>query len=217
MLDPRKNICKKIKLILEQTLASSEEKANFLMFFCFSLSGYLIIMGKKNLDSPKIRNQKNEVPKRGPIMKKDRKPSLGETETDPGGFPSTISDLRVLIVDDVRANRQLLYHILKKEGFQTREAEDGKEGIRLFQEWAPHIILMDHLMPEMDGLETTRRIRALPEGKETLIFVITANVAGENRSAALEAGANAFIRKPFRKAELLEEIRKGLSLPEEML
>ena len=150
-------------------------------------------------------------------MNDDKKLPLGETKAGLGEFPFPTCNLRVLIVDDVRANRQLLYHILKKEGFQIREAENGKEGIRLFQEWAPHIILMDHLMPEMDGLETTRHIRALPEGKETLIFVSTANVMGENQSAALKAGANTFIRKPFRKAELLEEIRKGLSRPGKML
>ncbi len=125
-------------------------------------------------------------------------------------FPSHPEDLRILIVDDVKTNRQLLYYILKKEGFQVREAEEGKQAIQLFEEWSPHIILMDHLMPAMDGLKATEKIRSLPGGKEVFIFIITANVMGENETASREAGANAFIRKPFRKAALLEEIHKHL-------
>lgn len=120
------------------------------------------------------------------------------------------SDFRILIVDDVKTNRQLLYYILKKEGFQVLEAEEGNQAIRLFEEWAPHIILMDHLMPAMDGLKATEKIRSLPGGKEVFIFIITANVMEENEIASREAGANAFIRKPFRKATLLEELQKHL-------
>jgi CheY-like chemotaxis protein len=131
--------------------------------------------------------------------------------------PSKPSNLRVLIVDDVKTNRQLLYYILKKEGFQVEEALEGAQAIRLFQEWSPHIILMDHLMPVMDGLEATEQIRSLPGGDKVLIFVITANVMEENESASRKAGANAFIRKPFRKAVLLEEIQKHLPLLEKML
>ncbi len=122
------------------------------------------------------------------------------------------SDLRVLIVDDVKTNRQLLYYILTKEGFQVAEANEGNQAVELFQSWAPHIILMDHLMPVMDGLEATKKIRDLPGGEDVIILMITANVTAENESASLHAGADGFIRKPFRKAALLEGIEKHFSL-----
>jgi CheY-like chemotaxis protein len=118
----------------------------------------------------------------------------------------------VLIVDDVKTNRQLLYYILTKEGFQVAEANEGNQAVELFQSWAPHIILMDHLMPVMDGLEATKKIRDLPGGEDVIILMITANVTAENESASLHAGADGFIRKPFRKAALLEGIEKHFSL-----
>lgn len=125
--------------------------------------------------------------------------------------PSPGEPIRVLIVDDVKTNRQLLYYILTKEGFQVAEATEGSQAMELFQSWAPHIILMDHLMPVMDGLEATKKIRQLPGGEEVVILMITANVTAENESASQQAGADGFIRKPFRKAALLEGITQHLS------
>jgi CheY-like chemotaxis protein len=124
--------------------------------------------------------------------------------------PSPGKPIRVLIVDDMKTNRQLLFYILSKEGFQVEEATEGNQAVELFQSWAPHIILMDHLMPVMDGLEATKKIRELPGGKEVIILMITANVTAENESASHEAGADGFIRKPFRKAALLEGIAQHL-------
>ena len=65
-------------------------------------------------------------------------------------------------------------------------------------------------MPVMDGLEATKKIRELPGGEKVVILMITANVTAENESASHQAGADGFIRKPFRKAALLEGITKHL-------
>jgi PAS domain S-box-containing protein len=113
---------------------------------------------------------------------------------------------RVLIADDIEDNRQLLAQLLTPLGFEVRLANDGTEAIREFQEWHPALILMDFRMPEMDGHEAIRRIRAMERGKETRIIAVTASAMEENRQDLLTIGADDFISKPFREVELFEKI-----------
>src|SRR5205807_9963851 len=81
---------------------------------------------------------------------------------------------RVLIADDIEDNRELLVQILRPIGFEIRLATDGKEAVKAFEEWRPHLILMDFRMPVMDGEEAIRRIRASPGGNELKIIAVTA-------------------------------------------
>jgi PAS domain S-box-containing protein len=113
---------------------------------------------------------------------------------------------RLLIVDDVEDNRQLLAQLLAPIGFEVRLATNGAEAVREFELWRPHLILMDFRMPVMDGHEAIRRIRGLPGGKEIKIIAVTASAMDENRQALLEIGADDFIGKPFREMELFQKI-----------
>src|SRR5207253_2078072 len=88
---------------------------------------------------------------------------------------------RVLIADDVEDNRQLLAQLLTPVGFETRLATNGAEAVRQFEEWRPHLILMDFRMPVMDGVEAIRRIRAAAGGKAPKIIAVTASAMDENR------------------------------------
>lgn len=117
-------------------------------------------------------------------------------------------EIRVMVVDDRDTNRDLLTQLLREVGFVVREAVDGQKALELFEIWEPQVVLMDMVMPVMDGYESTRRIRALPNGGETAIIAITASVLSEDRQRVLEAGANAFIRKPYREDELFSAIGK---------
>ena len=113
---------------------------------------------------------------------------------------------RVLIADDVEDNRQLLAQLLAPVGFEIRLATNGAEAVQEFEEWRPHLILMDFRMPVMDGHEAIRRIRAMAGGKDPKIIAVTASAMDENRQELLAIGADDFISKPFREAELFQKI-----------
>jgi signal transduction histidine kinase/CheY-like chemotaxis protein len=119
---------------------------------------------------------------------------------------------RVLIADDVEDNRELLAQILGPVGFEIRLACDGKQAVREFESWRPHLILMDFRMPVMDGHEAIRRIRAAGGGKEVKIIAVTASAMDENRQDLLGIGADDFIGKPFHEAELFQKIHTHLGV-----
>jgi PAS domain S-box-containing protein len=114
---------------------------------------------------------------------------------------------RVLIADDVEENRQLLAQLLGPIGFETRLANNGAEAVQEFERWQPCLILMDFRMPVMDGHEAIRRIRAMEGGKEIKIIAVTASAMDENRTELMKIGADDFIGKPFREAELFQKIQ----------
>jgi PAS domain S-box-containing protein len=119
---------------------------------------------------------------------------------------------RVLIADDIEDNRQLLAQLLAPLGFEIRLATNGVEAVQEFESWQPHLILMDFRMPVMDGHEAIRRIRPMAGGRDPKIIAVTASAMEENRQALLEIGADDFISKPFREAELLQKIHDHLGL-----
>lgn len=119
---------------------------------------------------------------------------------------------RILIVEDQLENRLLLKKLLEPMGFKVREAVNGEDAIRTFEAWKPHLIWIDRRMPVMDGLEATRRIKAMEGGKETVIVVLTASVFKDQRNEVLEAGCDDFLRKPFREEELLDVMARHLGI-----
>ena len=114
--------------------------------------------------------------------------------------------IRVLIADDIEENRQLLTELLGRVGFEIRLATNGAEAVQGFEEWQPHLIVMDFRMPVMDGREAIRRIRAMAGGEVPKIIAVTASAMDENRRDLMEIGADDFISKPFREADLFDKI-----------
>jgi PAS domain S-box-containing protein len=114
---------------------------------------------------------------------------------------------RVLIADDIDDNRQLLAQLLAPVGFEIHLATNGAEAVEAFTESRPHLILMDFRMPVMDGHEAIRRIRALEGGVNPKIIAVTASAMDENRQDLMRIGADDFISKPFREAELFQKIQ----------
>ena len=119
---------------------------------------------------------------------------------------------KILVADDHLENRDWLMKLLTSVGFSVRCAENGETAIRLWEEWNPLLILMDVHMPVMDGLEATRRIKADPRGKETLIVALTASAMDGDRRAVAQSGADGFVAKPCHEDELLEKMRTLLSI-----
>ena len=119
---------------------------------------------------------------------------------------------RILVVDDIKENRQLLLEFLRLPGFETREAVNGEEAITLFEQWNPHLILMDLRMPVMDGYEAIRRIKETLKGESTPIIVLSAGDFEEDKSNLFAPEIHGFIRKPFRENELFESIGRILCI-----
>lgn len=117
---------------------------------------------------------------------------------------------RIMVVEDVEENRLFLVRLLQAVGFDVRAAENGIEAIALWEAWQPHLILMDMLMPLMDGYEATRRIKATLKGQATAIIALTANAFNEDRAAILQAGCDDFMRKPFQEEILFEKMAHHL-------
>jgi PAS domain S-box-containing protein len=117
---------------------------------------------------------------------------------------------RILAVDDKSNNRRLLVTLLSSLGFKVCEAVNGVEAISIWEDWHPHLILMDMRMPEMDGYEATRRIKAHPKGMSTLIIALTASALQEERHEIIAAGCDDCIYKPFREEELIAALVKHL-------
>ena len=112
----------------------------------------------------------------------------------------------VLVIDDEGPYSRVVAEVLEKKGLRVRTAAHGPSGLFAAKRDQPDLILLDIMMPEMDGLAVVRKIRAEPALSQTPVVVISALAAAEDRRAALEAGADAFLAKPFTMEELTQAI-----------
>ena len=117
---------------------------------------------------------------------------------------------RILLVDDKEENRHFLRAMLQSAGFTTRDAVNGLEAVKLFEEWQPHLILMDLRMPLMDGYEAIRLIKTTERGQGTPIIAVSASAFYENREQARQTGADDFMGKPYKQDELFQRLARWL-------
>ncbi|MDP6041271.1 MAG: response regulator [Candidatus Latescibacteria bacterium] len=116
---------------------------------------------------------------------------------------------RILVVDDEETNRDLLRDLLQTEGHEIILAENGQQGVVAYQQNRPQLVITDILMPEMDGLELIKQIRAIAPDQYIIALAAAGNIALEQ---ALEAGANEGLDKPFHIQHLLEKVQAALNL-----
>ena len=119
---------------------------------------------------------------------------------------------RVLVVDDVVANRDLMCDFLTKAGFQVAQASDGSELLAAAKSFRPDLILMDSVMPSVDGLEATRRLRRDADLAAVPVIAVSASATAEHRAACLQAGVNVFLTKPVSLETLHAHIGEQLGL-----
>jgi two-component system phosphate regulon response regulator PhoB len=117
---------------------------------------------------------------------------------------------KILIVEDDPDIQELLHFNLEKAGYQTFRAENGEEGLLLARKQTPDLIILDLLLPEMDGLEVCRRIRRDPTLQHLPIIMVTAKGEEMDRVVGLELGADDYVVKPFSIRELILRIQKVL-------
>jgi two-component system response regulator MprA len=128
--------------------------------------------------------------------------------------------MKVMVVDDEPAMREALELALRLDGFEVELVPDGREAIRQLPQARPDVVLLDVLMPELDGIEVCRRMRTA--GDRTPVLMLTARDEIDDRVAGLEAGADDYLAKPFALPELLARLRAllrrtGWAADEELL
>lgn len=114
---------------------------------------------------------------------------------------------RILLVDDENDILEFLSYNLEKEGFQVATASNGKEAIEKLSDFNPHLIVLDVMMPGMDGIETCEQIRSNPDYNNILITFLTARSEDYSQVAGLEAGADDYINKPIKPKVLISRVK----------
>lgn len=117
---------------------------------------------------------------------------------------------RILVVDDNRHIRMLAGAMLRSAGYEVLEAENGARGIERAVAEHPDLVLLDVVMPELDGFETLRFLKARPETRAIPVIMVTTEMTPESRKRGLDGGAEGYLGKPFKSAGLLVEIRRLL-------
>jgi DNA-binding response OmpR family regulator len=117
---------------------------------------------------------------------------------------------RVLVADDDQDVLMLVSATLERAGYAVVRARDGAEALELAAETQPALCVLDVMMPKLDGLEVTRRLRA-NGGGEVRIMLLTASVQDRHRAGGLAAGADDFVRKPFSPRELVARVERLLA------
>lgn len=115
---------------------------------------------------------------------------------------------RVLVVEDNPNNMKLINLVLKKHGYETIGAVTGEEGVEKAGTENPDMILMDIMLPDIDGLETTRRIRKIESMQKIPIIAITSYAMAGDREKILEAGCNGYFEKPINPLTIMKDIEK---------
>lgn len=116
------------------------------------------------------------------------------------------NDIKILLVDDETDVIDFMKYNLEKEGYWVYTASNGEEGISIAKKVNPHLIILDLMMPKLDGIETCRELRSMPQFKTTLIAFLTARDEDFSQIAGFEVGADDYITKPIKPRVFLSRI-----------
>ncbi|HJJ48333.1 MAG TPA: response regulator [Methanocorpusculum sp.] len=120
---------------------------------------------------------------------------------------------KILIIDDDTLSLDISRGILE-DTYEVRTAESGRAGFKVMEEFYPDLILLDYIMPEMNGIEFVEKLRAHPEWADIPVFMLTADISDETELACLKAGVYDFLRKPFIREIMLLRIAHVLKTGE---
>jgi two-component system alkaline phosphatase synthesis response regulator PhoP len=117
------------------------------------------------------------------------------------------NDIKILLVDDETDVLDFMKYNLEREGFWVYTASNGLESLEVAKKVNPHIIILDLMMPKLDGIETCRELRSMPEFKNTIITFLTARDEDYSQIAGFEVGADDYITKPIKPRVFISRIR----------
>ena len=118
----------------------------------------------------------------------------------------------ILIIEDNEKNRKLARDVLQVKGYRTIESETAEEGLKLVEEKAPALILMDIQLPGMDGITAMKQLKSAPSTKDIPIIAITASAMTHNRQTMLAEGFDGYQTKPISLKEFLGEVERVLAM-----
>ena len=118
----------------------------------------------------------------------------------------------ILIIEDNEKNRKLARDVLQVKGYRTIESETAEEGLKLVEEKAPALILMDIQLPGMDGITAMKQLKSAPSTKDIPIIAITASAMTHNRQTMLAEGFDGYQTKPISLKEFLGEVERVLDM-----
>jgi DNA-binding response OmpR family regulator len=119
---------------------------------------------------------------------------------------------RILIVDDEPSIVISLEYLMKREGHDTAVAIDGEAALEALAAWSPDLVILDVMLPRMDGFEVCRRIRSDPRWRDLKVIMLTARGRDPEVAKGLAVGADAYVTKPFSTRELAVQIRQLLAV-----
>ena len=119
-----------------------------------------------------------------------------------------MSQKRILLIEDNEFNRKIVRDLLARQPYDLLEANDGEAGVAAARRDRPDVIVMDIQLPKLSGLEATRAIRADPDTAKIPIIVVTSFALSGDDKKAMDAGASAYLAKPYSPRQLLDTIRK---------
>ena len=117
---------------------------------------------------------------------------------------------KVLVIDDEEDYRIIIEDVLRGAGMEVRLARDGEEGLRMLVEKPAEVVLVDWMMPRMDGEQFCRAMRGLPALKDIPVLMLTVRQTADEELEALHFGVDDFVVKPFKAPELLARVRAAL-------
>ncbi len=117
---------------------------------------------------------------------------------------------KILVIEDEQHISKLVRFILEKNGYSVVQAFNGKEGIEAAKKGKPDMVILDVMMPRMDGFEVAKKLKSIKETKQIPIIMLSSAAQFKDRTKGIEAGAMDYITKPFDKNELVAKVKRNI-------
>lgn len=129
---------------------------------------------------------------------------------DTSAIPTEARLMRALVAEDDPGVRRLIAALLELDGWDVRTAADGQEAVDMARDWHPDAVVIDMMMPNKDGLEAMREIRAEPGGEDCAVVVVSARTGARDVAQAIDAGCDDYVAKPFDPMDLSARARAAM-------